>query len=79
MFLLKYILFHAMKQIANACSFYYYGCTTPSTPVKSHQYFYEKKISFYLCICCCSVMALAKQRCTSEELALSKKIGQIKT
>lgn len=53
MFLLKYILFHAMKQIANICYFYYYGCMNPSTPVKVVSVFLWKKSLFmYLFLFC---------------------------
>lgn len=47
-FSLKYILFHAMKQIANVCYFYYYGCTTPSTPVEVVSVFPWKKIVLFM-------------------------------
>lgn len=69
MFLRKYILFHATKQITTVWTFIIRTAQLP--PLLLYWYFYEKKISFYLCVCFYSVIALAKQRCISEELALS--------
>lgn len=48
MFLLKYILFHAMKQIANACYFYYYAAQLPPFQLRLCQYFYEKKSLLFM-------------------------------
>lgn len=39
----KCILFHAMKQIANVCYFYYYCYMAPSIPVKVVPVFPGKK------------------------------------
>lgn len=73
MFLLKYILFHAMKQIANVCYFTIMAAWLPPLQLKLYQYVYEKN-PFYLCICFYSVITFAKQRCILEELMLKKKI-----
>lgn len=69
-FLLKYILFHAMKQIANVCYFYYYGYMTPFTLVKVVSVFLWKKPFLFMYLFY-SMIALAKQRWISEELMLS--------